>query len=273
MLLALADLGLQLVVIVVGAIVVLDPALLTAQLDLFATPSLKDIVYAAVVATIAYAGNRGGQRPRAGARLRAGRAQAGAERRRRLVPLMYAGMAAVALMAVPVVPGPDGPETALAGEFVEAPVLGVVQIFEPAWLADAMQWAVVLIAVPVLVWAANTSMLGLSRHVYVLATNRQIPSWAGRLERTHATPFIAIGIAAVLAFALAVPGDIELLAGVYAFGALLAIDDRASVDRPAAAHRAGSRAPLPGAAERPPRAAGSCRCRRCSRRWSAGWHG
>ena len=55
-LLALADLGLQLLVILVGAVVVLDPALLTAELDLFATPSLKDIVYAAVVATIAYAG-------------------------------------------------------------------------------------------------------------------------------------------------------------------------------------------------------------------------
>ena len=65
-------------------------------------------------------------------------------------------------------------------------------------------------------------MLGISRHTYVLATNRQIPSWAGRLERTHATPFIAIGVAAALAFALAVPGDIEFLAGVYAFGALLA---------------------------------------------------
>ncbi len=34
---------------------------------------------------------------------------------------------------------------------------------------------------------------------------------------------MAIAIAAVLAFALVVPGDIELLAGVYAFGALLAI--------------------------------------------------
>ena len=32
-----------------------------------------------------------------------------------LVPLLYAGIAAVALMAVPVVPGPDGPQTALAG--------------------------------------------------------------------------------------------------------------------------------------------------------------
>ena len=221
-LLALADLGLQLVVILVGAMVVLDPGLLTAELDLFTTPSLKDIVYAAVVATIAYAGIEAASDLAPDLDFEEGEltriATAGAV----LVPLLYAGMAAVALMAVPVVPGPNGPETALAGEFVEAPVLGVVQSFEPAWLADAMQWAVVLIAVPVLVWAANTSMLGLSRHVYVLATNRQIPSWAGRLERTHATPFIAIGIAAALAFALAVPGDIEFLAGVYAFGALLA---------------------------------------------------
>ncbi|MFL5907761.1 MAG: amino acid permease, partial [Solirubrobacterales bacterium] len=74
-----------------------------------------------------------------------------------------------------------------------------------------------------LFWAANTSMLGLSRHVYVLATNRQIPSWAGKLERTYSTPYIAIGIAAVLAIGLAIPGDIRFLARVYAFGALLAV--------------------------------------------------
>jgi APA family basic amino acid/polyamine antiporter len=82
---------------------------------------------------------------------------------------------------------------------------------------------VMLMAVPVLFWAATTSMLGLSRHVYALATNRQIPSWAGKLERTYATPYIAIGIAAVLALALAIPGDIRFLARVYAFGALLAV--------------------------------------------------
>src|SRR5262249_56178455 len=79
------------------------------------------------------------------------------------------------------------------------------------------------VAVPVLFWAANTAMLGLSRHVYVLATNRQIPSWAGKLEHRYSTPYIAIGIAAVLALALAIPGDIRFLARVYAFGALLAV--------------------------------------------------
>ena len=91
------------------------------------------------------------------------------------------------------------------------------------FLSDLMKWAVMLVAVPVLFWAANGAMLGLSRHVYVLATNRQIPSWAGKLESTYSTPYIAIGIAAVLALALAIPGDIRFLARVYAFGALLAV--------------------------------------------------
>jgi APA family basic amino acid/polyamine antiporter len=220
---ALADLGMQFVVIVVGAIVVFDPSLLTAELDLFNSPSVEDIVYAAVIATIAYAGieaasDLGPDLEVEPADLRRVLATGAA-----VVPLLYAAIAAVALTAVPVVPGPDGPETALAGPLIEEPVLGVVQAFEPAWLGDVMQWAVVAVAVPVLFWAANTSMLGVSRHVYALATNRQIPSWAGKLERTHSTPYIAIGIAAVLAIALALPGDILFLAQVYAFGALLAV--------------------------------------------------
>ncbi len=222
-LLALADLGLQLVVIVVGVMVVFDPELLTRHVDLFTSPSLKDIIYSAVIATIAYAGLEAASdltpdldfEPHDLRRV----LTAGAI----MIPLIYAGIAAVALMAVPVVQTPDGPETALAGEFIENPILGVVQSYDPAWLADIMRWAVMLVAVPVLFWAANSSMLGLSRHTYVLATNRQIPSWAGKLERTHSTPYVAIAIAVVLALALAIPGDIKFLAGIYAFGALLAV--------------------------------------------------
>ena len=221
--LALADLALQLLVIVVGVFVVFHPDRLTDQLDLFSSPSVKDIVYSAVIATIAYAGIEVGSdlaadmefEPRDLKQILAVGSVA--------IPLIYAGIAAVALMAVPVVPGPDGPHTALAGDLIEEPILGVVQAYDPTWIADVMKWLVMLMAVPVLFWAATTSMLGLSRHVYALATNRQIPSWAGKLERTYATPYIAIGIAAVLAFALAIPGDIRFLARVYAFGALLAV--------------------------------------------------
>ena len=139
------------------------------------------------------------------------------------VPLVYAGMAAIALMAVPVVAGPDGPQTALGGEFVEAPILGVVSAFQPNWVADSMRWIVALVATPILFWAATTSMLGVSRHIYTLAINRQIPSWLGKLNARHATPHVAIAISGVIAIGLVVPTDVKLLAGLYAFGAMLAI--------------------------------------------------
>jgi basic amino acid/polyamine antiporter, APA family len=222
-LLAMADVGLQLLVIVVGVIVVFHPDRLTDHLDLFTSPSVKDIIYSAVIATIAYAGIE------AASDLAPDLEFEPADLKRVVavgtiaIPLLYAAISAVALMAIPVVGGPHGPETALAGSFIEEPVLGVVESYDPGWVADLMKWAVMLTAVPMLFWAANVSMLGLSRHVYVLATNRQIPSWAGKLERNYSTPYIAIGIAAVLALALAIPGDIRFLARVYAFGALLAV--------------------------------------------------
>ena len=65
-------------------------------------------------------------------------------------------------------------------------------------------------------------MLGLSRHVYVLATNRQIPSWAGQAGADPLDAYVAIARGGA-ALALAIPGDIKFLAGIYAFGALLAI--------------------------------------------------
>ena len=58
-----------------------------------------------------------------------------------LLPIVYAGVAAVALMAVPVMLTPDGPESELGGEFIEAPILGVAQSFDPAWVSDLMQVA------------------------------------------------------------------------------------------------------------------------------------
>ena len=221
--LALADLGLQLLVIVVGLLVVMHPERLTAELDVFGSPSFRDTVYAAVVAMLAYAGIEAASDlapdidvSRADLKRVAGIGALG-------VPLVYAGMAAIALMAVPVVGGPDGSHTALGHEFVEEPVLGVVSAYEPAWVAETMRWLVAAVAAPVLIWAASTSMLGVSRHIYTLAINRQIPSWLGKLERRTATPYVAIVLSGIIAIGLVIPTDVKLLAGIYAFGATLAI--------------------------------------------------
>ncbi len=221
--LALADIALQLAVIGVGVLAVLHPDRLTDQIHLFTDPSVKDIIYASVIAMLAYAGIEAASdlapdidvKPRDLKRI----VSLGAV----MVPLVYAGMAAIALMAVPVVAGPAGPETALGGEFVEAPVLGVVSAYHPAWVADAMRWVVALVAAPVLFWAATTAMLGVSRHIYTLAINRQIPSWLGKLNSRYATPHVAIAISGVIAIGLVAPTDVKLLAGLYAFGAMLAI--------------------------------------------------
>jgi basic amino acid/polyamine antiporter, APA family len=220
--LAVGDIVVQVLLIVVGVAVALDPGALTQNLDLFDSPSGGDAIYALVIATVAFAGIE------AAADLAPDLDWDVPDLRRAvtagamLLPLIYAGVAAVALMAVPVVMTPNGPESALGGEFIENPVLGVAQSFEPAWISDLTQAAVVLVAPVVLVWAASTAMLGLSRHVYVLATNRQIPSWLGKLS-PRGTPYIAIAIATVIAVGLVIPGDIEVLAGIYAFGATLAI--------------------------------------------------
>jgi APA family basic amino acid/polyamine antiporter len=204
-------------------LVVFHPDRLTESLDLFSDPSVVDIVYASVVAMLAYAGIEAASdlapdidvHPRDLKRVVSIGALA--------VPLVYAGMAAVALMAVPVVAGPDGPHTALGSEFVEAPVLGVVSSFKPSGVADAMRWVVALVAAPVLFWAVTTAMLGVSRHIYTLAINRQIPSWLGKLSSRHATPQVAIAISGAIAIGLVVPTNVKLLAGIYAFGATLAI--------------------------------------------------
>ena len=220
--LAIGDIVVQLLLILVGLAVALDPSALTENLDLFSSPTGADAIYALVIATVAFAGIEAASDlapdldwdvPDLRRAVTAGAA---------LLPLVYAGVAAVALMAVPVMATPDGPESKLGGEFIEEPILGVAMSFDPAWVSDLMQVVVVAVAPVVLVWAASTAMLGLSRHVYVLATNRQIPSWLGKLSRRR-TPHVAIGAATLIAVGLVIPGDIEVLAGIYAFGATLAI--------------------------------------------------
>jgi APA family basic amino acid/polyamine antiporter len=65
-------------------------------------------------------------------------------------------------------------------------------------------------------------MLGTSRLSYALATNRQIPAPLGRLSSRFGTPYVLIGIAALIAMALVIPADLDFLVGIYAVGALLA---------------------------------------------------
>jgi APA family basic amino acid/polyamine antiporter len=100
-------------------------------------------------------------------------------------------------------------------------VLGVVSKFDPGWLENTFRWVVAIVGSGALFQAANTSMLGLSRLSYSLATNGQIPAALGKLHREHSTPYVAIALAAVMSLGLVVADDIAFLAGIFAFGAML----------------------------------------------------
>jgi len=115
-----------------------------------------------------------------------------------------------------------GGVTDLGSHHIKAPLLGVAEAFHPRWLADFLKYAVAVTGALGLTAAAGSSMLGVSRLGYSLATNRQIPSAVGRLSGRWGTPFVVIGIAALGAAALVLPTDLELLVGIYAVGALVA---------------------------------------------------
>ena len=218
LLIALADIAVQLLLIVLGIALVIDPGAVADTIHLGSAPSWEDLIFALTVATIAFTG------------LEAAASLAGETRTtrtglRRLVGpgvgaivVVYVGIALVAVSALPIAGGPS----AFSERDVDAPLLSVADAFDPAWLADVLRVAVAATATVGLVAAANSAMLGTSRLAYALATNRQIPSALGRLHPRRATPFVLIGLAALIASALVVPANLDFLVGIFAFGAMLA---------------------------------------------------
>ena len=215
---ALADIAVQLLVIVLGLALLLHPGAIVDSIQLGSSPAWDDTIYALTIATIAFTGLE------AAASL-AGETETTRTGLHRLVGpgvgtilLVYVGIAVVGVSALPIDGGPD----AFTTRDVEAPLLSVVDAFSQRWLADSLRVAVAVTAVIGLLAAANSAMLGISRLAYGLATNRQIPSALGRLHPTRGTPYVLIGLAAVVAAALTIPADIDFLVGIYAFGAMLA---------------------------------------------------
>jgi APA family basic amino acid/polyamine antiporter len=205
-------------IIVIGLFQDHDFGGLIDSIDLGEQPTWDGVVFSVVVAGAALAGIES-------ASGLAGELRVGRRGLRRVVAVgavgvlvLFVGMSLIAVLAVPI----QGGETALGGEFLHAPVVGVVSQFEPEWLSDVLRYVVGGVGALVLVQAVNGQMLGIGRLAYSLGTHRQIPRLLSRLHGEYGTPYAAIAIAAVIAFGLTIPGDIELLAGIFAFGGSLA---------------------------------------------------
>jgi basic amino acid/polyamine antiporter, APA family len=216
--LVLADLALQVVILVIGFALLFEPQVLTHPARVAGAGSLSDLVWAFPLVLVAFSGID------ASSGL-AGQVMVGRRGLRRLVVVRfvaalvpYLGMGLLASSTLPVERFNEGGPAS----WTEAPVLGVVADFSQDWLREPLRYLVALSAIAILIAACHAAMLGLSRLGYNLATNRQIPSLVGRLHPRNGTPVVVISVGALLALVLLIPADLEFLLSISAFGATLA---------------------------------------------------
>jgi APA family basic amino acid/polyamine antiporter len=216
--LSLTAIAVLVLVSLIGFAYYWDPGSIRSSIDLGVVPKWDDLIFALGIASVVAIGIEA-------ASGLAGEVRVGRRGLKRVVLvsisvaiLLSVLVSVAALMATPVV----GTRTALGSTYLEAPVLAIVSSYEPGTLLDVSRYVVGATAAALLIVAMNGQMLGLARLAYSLATNRQIPSAVGRLHRRRGTPYVTIILAALIAFALAVPHDLNFLAGLFAFGAMLA---------------------------------------------------
>lgn len=217
----LVDIVVLLIVVIAGLAVSFDPGAITRHIHLGVAPTWENVVFAATVVAVCHLGVEHAANlapdidvtPRSIRRVIVSGSV--------LVTILFVGMGLVATMAVPVFMTPAGGGTELATRYLHAPVLGIVVHLGVPWLSDVLRVVVALVGAAMLLLAANSGMMGVTRLGYSLARNRQIPGSLARLHPTRSTPYILVGLSALLAIVLLAIGDVYFLTGVFAFGAML----------------------------------------------------
>ena len=114
--------------------------------------------------------------------------------------------------------------TQLGSNFLADPVLGMVRFLPDnvAWLRWILGPWVGILAATILFIATNAGIIGVSRLAFSLGQHRQLPRVLGRVHPTRLTPYVAIVLFGIVAVILILPGEIPLLADLYAFGSMIA---------------------------------------------------
>ena len=113
--------------------------------------------------------------------------------------------------------------TQLGSNYLSDPVLGIVRFLPDnvAWLRWVLGPWVGILAATILFIATNAGIIGVSRLAFSLGQHRQLPRVLGRVHPTRLTPYVAIILFGIVAVILILPGEIPLLAELYAFGSMI----------------------------------------------------
>src|SRR5215213_2816958 len=220
--LAVVDFMTQLLLVIVGMVLVLDPGTLVDNVHLGEAPTWSDFILAIPIGMLAYTGIETVSNMAEEAKDEAITIPAAINRVRLAVFAIYFTLPAVALSALPVQNG----QTKLGlteeeGGYAGDPILGVVKSMDLGPLQQPAEIYVGLLAATILFLATNAGIIGVSRLVYSMGIHRQMPDGLRRLYPRFRTPWIGILVFAGAAIVLILPGQEALLGSIYSFGALL----------------------------------------------------
>ena len=220
--LVVIDLVTQIMIAVLGAFLIINIPTLIQNIHWGEAPTFDQLLFGISISMVAYTGietvanlgsetrNPGKNIPRAVMLVFAA------------VIMMYAFLSMTALSAYPVYQASDGKwVTDLTQKFLEDPIMGITYAL-PGYLPDLLGFWVALLAATILIIATNAGMLGASRLAYFMGQRQQLPDFFGSISKRARVPQNAIIIFSVIAASLVLTGKVELLADLYAFGAVLA---------------------------------------------------
>jgi basic amino acid/polyamine antiporter, APA family len=228
--LSVIDFATQVLLVILGFALIFSPETLTENVHWGIAPTWSQLALAVPVAMIAYTGIETVSNLAEEARDPARNVPRSYLYTAVAVFAIYFTLPAIALSALPVERNAEGEyETKLGlppeeGGFANDPILGVVQNLgiEQAWLLDALEIYVGVLAATILFIATNAGVIGASRITYAMAGYRQLPEAFRRLHPRLKTPWLSLVVfAGFVSILTLLPGEVDFLGTMYSFGAML----------------------------------------------------
>ncbi len=220
--LAVADLATQVVVVGIGIALAFNPDILVSNIELGVAPTWSDFALGVALGMIAYTGieTLSNMSEEARDAERTVPAAVGWVLVAVLTLFLLIPLVAVSAMPVTLVDGEY--TTELATTYADNPMLGIVDNLGLGSAAtEALRIYVGLLAGVILIIATNAGLIGLSRLTFSMGQYRQLPQALRAIHPRYKTPYVAIIVFGGISALALVPGEAELLATMYAFGAML----------------------------------------------------